>query len=220
MSFQLSHTPTLEAVAVEDEKQLAQDLDARVAEVIQAVGKLQEVAAAIEASAAAGEHLRQLRTAERALNQQAKQAREQAEKLSAVLVQALVEAAARNGKPDARKISSVTAAENLVRYTARAIERLTEHSIPVAEIASLREEAHALMAEARATERTAQERAEKVLGQIRDAVSGEMVLPVDMSKGVAGALLARARSLKTRAVQVSEAADQIERAYQDRYEHS
>jgi hypothetical protein len=43
-----------------------------------------------------------------------------------------------------------------------------------------------------------------------------MVLPVDLSKGVAGALVARARDLKTRAVRVSENADQLERAYQDR----
>ena len=57
---------------------------------------------------------------------------------------------------------------------------------------------------------------EKVLQQIRGAVSEEMVLPVDMSKGVAGALLARAAGLKRLAVQVSNNADRIERAYQDR----
>jgi hypothetical protein len=58
-------------------------------------------------------------------------------------------------------------------------------------------------ARARALERIAQERAEKVLKQLRGAVSEEMVLPVDMSKGVAGALLSRAAGLKRLAVQVS-----------------
>ena len=52
-----------------------------------------------------------------------------------------------------------------------------------------------------------------MLEQLRGAVSEEMVLPVDMSKGVAGALLARAAGLKRLAVQVSENADRIERGY-------
>jgi len=44
-------------------------------------------------------------------------------------------------------------------------------------------------------------------------VSEEMVLPVDMSKGVAGALLAHASGLKRLAVQQAENADRIEKAY-------
>ena len=44
----------------------------------------------------------------------------------------------------------------------------------------------------------------------------QMVLPVDMSKGVAGAILARAKELKRRAVQLSTEADGLERKYQDR----
>jgi len=55
-----------------------------------------------------------------------------------------------------------------------------------------------------------------VLQQLRGAVSQEMVLPVDMSKGVAGALLARAAGLKRCAVQISENADRIESSYRDR----
>ena len=93
---------------------------------------------------------------------------------------------------------------------------LAEHTIPLAHISSLREEAHSLAAQSRAFEAIAQERAEKVLGQIRAAVSDEMVLPVDMSKGVAGALLTRAKELKGRAVQLSTEADGLERKYQDR----
>ena len=45
-----------------------------------------------------------------------------------------------------------------------------------------------------------------------------MVLPVDLAKGVAGALLARAADLKNRAVRVSQQANQMERVYQERYE--
>jgi hypothetical protein len=71
---------------------------------------------------------------------------------------------------------------------------------------------------ARAIESVAQERAERVLGQLRDAVSEEMVLPVDMSKGVAGALLAHASGLKKRAVQEAENADRMEKSYTAREE--
>lgn len=220
MSFHLSQTPTLEAVASEDEKRLARDLEARVAEAVAQVQALPDVAEADAARRAAAEQLAKLRSAERALTGQAKESRARMDRLTQALLDALVESAAGGARAETKKLSELASLENRVRYTGRAIERLAEHLIPLAQIAGLREEAHALMAEARATERLAQERAEKVLGQIRDAVSGEMVLPVDMSKGVAGALLSRVRSLKARAIQVSENADQLERAYQDRYDHS
>jgi len=103
--------------------------------------------------------------------------------------------------------------ESRLRYTGRALERLVEHLIPLAQIAYLREDSHELLTRARAIEKIAQERAERVLGQLRDAVNEEMVLPVDMSKGVAGALLAHAAGLKKLAVQQAENADRIERSY-------
>jgi hypothetical protein len=121
------------------------------------------------------------------------------------------------GKLEFKKLSEQVTVENQIRAMTRAIEKLTEHRLPLALIAGLREEAHALQSRARAMERIAQERAEKVLGQLRDAVTEEVVLPVDMSKGVVGALLSRAAAYKRSAVQVSESADRIEREYQDRY---
>ncbi len=80
----------------------------------------------------------------------------------------------------------------------------------------MREESHSLVTRARALEGVAQERAEKVLGQIKAAVSDEMVLPVDMSKGVAGALLTRAKELKDLAVRLATEADELERKYDSR----
>jgi hypothetical protein len=127
-----------------------------------------------------------------------------------------VAAAASGKKLEFKKLDELAAGEAQIRTLGQAIERLAEHLIPRAQIASLREESHALEARARALEGIAQERAEKVLEQLRGAVSEEMVLPVDLSKGVAGALLARAAGLKRLAVQVSDNADRIERQYQDR----
>ena len=106
--------------------------------------------------------------------------------------------------------------EHQIRYAGRAIERVAEHLIPLAQIPNLREEAHALEARARALEGIAQERAEKLLGQIREAVSGEIVLPVDLSKGVSGALLARAKEMRGRAVQLAREADERELTYLNR----
>ena len=153
---------------------------------------------------------------ERALHQIAKEAREKLEQAGQSALDALVEMAASGAKPDWKMADEAATIEDQIRYAGRAIERLAEHTIPLAHISSLREEAHSLAAQSRAFEAIAQERAEKVLGQIRAAVSDEMVLPVDMSKGVAGALLTRAKELKGRAVQLSTEADGLERKYQDR----
>ena len=47
---------------------------------------------------------------------------------------------------------------------------------------------------------------------MREAVGEEMVLPVDLSKGVSGALLAQAAELKHRALQLSANANSIEKS--------
>lgn len=216
MSFYLAETPTLEAVATEDERALAQHLEARVAE---AAGQAESQTPVAEAAAArqqAQDRLERLRAAERGLNRHARDLREKVRETSEKALESLVDAAASGKKLEFKKLDEAAAGEAQIRTLGQAIERLAEHMIPLAHIASLREEAHALEATARALERVAQERAEKVLEQLRGAVSEEMVLPVDMSKGVAGALLARAAGLKRLAVQVSENADRIERAYHDR----
>jgi hypothetical protein len=216
MSFYLAETPTLEAVATNDEQELAQDLKARVAG---AVKKAESHAAVCEAASAqqhAQDRLERLRTAERALSRHAKESRERIAATSEKALENLVEAAASGKKLEFKKLEEVADGEAQIRTLGQAIGRLAEHLIPRAQIASLREEAHALEAKARALEEIAQERAERVLEQLRGAVSEEMVLPVDMSKGVAGALLAQAAGLKRLAVQVSENADRIERSYQER----
>lgn len=218
MPYQLSQTPTLEAVATGDEAALAQDLSARVEEAVKQALQTAEVARAIEAQAQAAGRLARLRVAERVLNQQSKEARERAQALLQQVMDTLVETASKGaaGSIEVKAVMQAAAAEDRIRYMSRAIERLAEHQIPLAEIASQRDEAHALEAQSRALERIAQERAERVLEQMRAAVSEEMVLPVDLSKGVAGALLARAAELKSRAVRISQQADEAERIYQQR----
>ena len=185
MSFHVADTPTLQAVATEDEQALAQDLQARVEEAAGQAEAQPEVVEAAEAHRVAQEQLDRLRVAERALNRHAKQSRDHLNDLSQTALDGLVESAA-SGKLEFKKLSEQVTVENQIRAITRAIEKLTEHRLPLAQIASLREEAHALQSRARAMERIAQERAEKVLGQLRDAVSEEVVLPVDMSKGEIG----------------------------------
>lgn len=216
MSFELSQTPTLEAVATDDELALARDVQARTSEAVSQIEMIPEVAEAIASARRAADQLSKLRTAERSLNQTAKDARAKLDNSAQTALDGLIEAAASGTKPEWKKAVEAAGLEDQLRYAGRAIERLTEHLIPLANIANLREEAHALVAQARALEHVAKERAQKVLGQIRAAVSDEMVLPVDMSKGVAGALLSRARQMKERAVQLTTEADQWEQKYQDR----
>lgn len=216
MNFDLARTPKLEAVTTQDEQALAQDLQKRVEKAVAAAQAREDVAEACAAHRTLEERLAQLRKAERALTACAKQSREQMAAAERAAMDAIIESAAAEKKLDFRKLDSLAAMENQNRVTSRAIEHMVERMIPLAHIASLRAESHALIMRARAIEQIAQERAEKVLGVLRDAVSEEMVLPVDMSKGVAGALVAHASALRRCAMQLSESADEMERAYQKR----
>jgi hypothetical protein len=216
MSFELSQTQTLEAVASDDEQQLAQDMQARVAEAMAQVEAQAEVACAMEAASNAAAQLARLRAAERALHSAAKEARLRLDGAGKAALDGLVNAAAEGTTLDWTKAGETALVEDQIRFTGRALERLTEHLLPLAQVLQLREGAHALMAQARGLEAVAQERAERVLGQIRAAVSDEMVLPVDLSKGVAGALLAQAKDMKSRAVRLSQEADELELKYQER----
>jgi len=216
MSFELSQTPTLEAVSTDDEKRLAQEIQARVTEATAQAEAQPQVAAAIEASVNAAAQLAKLRGAERSLHQFAKEARERMEHVGQAALEALVESAASGAKHDWKKAGEASGIEDQIRFAGRAIERLAEKTIPLAHIVSLREESHSLETRARAFEAIATERAQRVLGQIRAAVSDEMVLPVDMSKGVAGSLLNRAKELKDLAVRLATEADELERKYESR----
>ena len=216
MSFDLARTPTLEAVATCDEHQLAQDMKKRVEESIAAVEQQKEVIEAAAAQQTSDERLRVLKKAERALSVLAKVLREQAAAAAQTAIETLIASACAGEKPDFKKLLAEIAIESQSALVTRAIERIVEHLIPLAQIAALRGEARSAMTRSRALERFAQERAEKILDQVRDAVTEEMVLPIDLSKGVSGALVARAAALKKIAVQISANADEIERAYHER----
>lgn len=203
----------LEAVASADEQVLAQDLQARVAELMDGANERPEVAEAIASQTAAAERLEKLRRSQRVLNQFAKDARERLAKNSQLVIDTVIESATEKDKPDFGKLTELAGNEYRDRYASRALQHIAEHLIPMAHIASLRAESHGMLATSRALERIAQDRAEKLLTRMRDAVTEEIVLPVDLSKGVVGALLAQADALKRRAVQISETADEMERRY-------
>jgi hypothetical protein len=210
--FQITETPTLHFVATEDEQKLSQDLQARLEEALGQAETQPEVMAAADAALAAGGRLQQMKRAERMLHQYARESNEEMAGVAEKTLGVIIESAA-EGKPSFNKLGELMTIEARIRYTGRALERLVEHLIPLAQIAQLRNDSHELLTRAKAIEKIAQERAERLLGQLREAVSEEMVLPVDMSKGVAGALLAHAAGLKKLAVQQAANADQIEKAY-------
>jgi hypothetical protein len=210
MGFDIARTPTIQAVATQDEQQLAVDLQQRLEAAVRQAEEQAEVGEAMETHRKASERLGKLRRAERALSQYTRETGERMSELREKGLNALIEAAAAGERPEFKPFSEVSTLEARSRFASRAIEALVETLIPEAHLVEMREEAHAELTRARALERVAQERAEKLLGQLREAVSEEVVLPVDMSKGVSGALLAYAAEHKARAVQISENADRLE----------
>jgi hypothetical protein len=212
LDFHITETPTLHFVATEDEHQLSQDLQARLDESVRQAEERPEVMAAFEATRVAADLLDRMKKAERTLHEYARETNGKMAGVAEKALGAIIESASA-GKPAFAKVGELMAIEARIKYTGRALERLVEHLIPLAQIAHLRADSHELLTRARAIESLAQERAERVLGQLRDAVSEEMVLPVDMSKGVVGALLVQAGGLKKLAVQQAENADRIEKAY-------
>lgn len=210
--FHITETPTLHFVSTGDEQKLSQDLQARLDESLAQAEEQAEVTGAVEATRCAHERLDHMKKAERTLHHYAREANAEMTGIADKTLGGIIESAA-EGKPAFTRVSELMGIEAKIRYTGRALERLVEHLIPLAQIAHLHADSHELLTRARAIEKIAQERAERVLGQLREAVSDEIVLPVDMSKGVAGALLAHANGLKRLAVQQAENADRIEKSY-------
>ena len=216
MSFDIARTPTLHAVATGDEQQLVEDLQERVEA---AICQATEMPAVVEAAAAqrrAEQRLLSLQTAERSLNHFVKAAGEKLSVLREAALDSVIDSAAGGDKLDFRGLGELAALEARSRQATRAIERLVERLLPLALWTRLREESHAAVTLARALEGAAQERAERVLEQLREAVGEEMILPVDFTKGVAGALLERAEDLRRQGLQLSNNADSIENHWRDK----
>src|SRR5579864_2948968 len=107
MSFYLEDTPTLEAVATEDEQALRQDLEGRVAEAVQQAESQAPVCEAAKAQQEAQDRLERLRAAERALSRHAKESRERVSETSGKALENLVEAAASGKKLEFKKLEEV-----------------------------------------------------------------------------------------------------------------
>ena len=213
MSIDLTQTPTLQAVATGDERRLVEDLDQRVDAAVQQAVSQPEVIAAEENERAAAERLAKLTRAERALNGHARQIADRTSLARETALDTLIESAAGGENLNYKPLAELFMLEQRARYLSRTIERLVETRIPLERIAHLREESHAAMVRAKALEQAARERAEKLLGRLRDAVTEEVVLPVDMSKGVSGALIAQAAEHRRRGIAISENADRLEKSH-------
>ncbi len=214
--FDITKTPTLQAVAADDEQVLAEDLKKRLEQALQQAVEDPEVVNAAAEYQAAESALRALQSAARGLNAHVKELREQTAVASAKALDKLIQSAAvAEAKLDYAKLGDLAALEQREKLAAKAIERVVEHLTPLALVVRLRAEAHAHAVRARAIEAVAQQRAERVLSQLRDAVSDEIVLPVDFSKGVSGALMSNAAELKRLAREAAENAARIEKTYME-----
>lgn len=212
----MTQTPTLQAVAQEDELQLLEDLQQRVDAAVAQVDVQENVMAAHAEYGKTEQQLQKLRKAERELHVYARRLAEKIAVVRESALDALIQSAGEGVRPETKPLSELAAYESRARHLSQAIERLVEERIPLAQIHARREESHAILTKVKAFEALAQERAEKLLGQLREAVTEEVVLPVDLSKGVSGALLHQAAEYKQRAVQLAASADELERAYMSR----
>ena len=215
-TFDITATPTLQAVATADEQVLVADLQTRVDDAIHQAERHEAVVQAVEAQHRAGNALQHLQKASRVLNVQAKDLREQVAAASGKAIDKLIECAATAAKTDYAPVSQLATLEHREKTTGRAIERIVEHLLPLALVARLRADSHSYLSRAKAIEQVAQQRAERILGQLRDAVSDEVVLPVDLSKGVSGVLLNHATELRRLASEASRNANEIEKSYLER----
>ena len=96
--FHITETPTLHFVATGDEQALSQDLQARLDESLRQAGEKPDVLAAVEAHVAASARLQELKKAERALHQYARESGAEMtcvahNALDGIIVSAAVEAA-------------------------------------------------------------------------------------------------------------------------------
>ncbi len=221
LSFDIAQTPTLQAVAAGDDQQLVEDLQTRLDAATQLAETQPEVMAALNSQRRAQQQLQRLRVAERGLHQYAKKLAEKINALRESALDGLIDAFGEEVGSDkntliSKPLTEWSSYETRNRQVSQAIERLVEQKLPIAQLAALREESHAAMTMVKALEQVAQQRAEKLLEHLRSAVSEEVVLPVDMSKGVSGALLHQATEYKDKARQLSESADQLEQTYMSR----
>ena len=217
-NFDIVQTPTLQAVAAGDEQQLLDDLQSRLDTAVQLAEARPEVVAAFAEQQLAQQHLQKLRTAERGLHQYAGKLTAKIGALRETALDGLIEGFGDDNVSDksplhAKPLTEWATYETRSRQISQAIARLVEQKLPLAQLAALREESHATMTKVKALEQIAQERAERLLEHLRSAVSEEVVLPIDMSKGVAGALIHQAAEYRNKALQLSEAADQLEKQY-------
>jgi hypothetical protein len=208
----LSETPVLQAIATEDNQQLSRAIAERVDAAVAQAEASPEVAAAAAAYAGAVDAVARLEQAERVLTARG---RELGERLSAGFEEALGEIVARagEGRASSGSFDGYVRVETEHRLVMRAIERTVEHLLPRARIDRLRAESHMLDARGRALEAIGEERAAKLLESLRGAVEEEVVVPVDTSKGVCGALMARAADLRRAAVAASKNADRLQELY-------
>ena len=215
-SFDITETPTLQAVVTSNESALVQDLQTRVDDALAQAAAQPTVVEAVKAQSEAEIALQKLQTASRTLTATAKELRGQVFQASSKAMDKLIECAAGGDKMEYNPVTQLAIIDYREKVVGRAIERVVEHLTPQALIARLRSDACVYLASATAIEAIAQQRAERILSQMRDAVSDEVVLPVDLSKGVSGGLLSQATECRRLAGEASSNANQVEKSYMER----
>ena len=121
MSIDLAQTPTIQAVATDDERSLVADLEERVEVSVRQAASQPEVIAAEENERAAAQRLAKLTRAERALNGHAREIAERTAGVREGTLDALIESAGGSEKLDFKPLTELIALEHRARYLSRAL---------------------------------------------------------------------------------------------------
>src|SRR6202521_4949246 len=111
MSFDIAKTPTLQAIATENEQQLADDLQQRVDAGLRQAEEQPDVIEAAEAQRLAEGHVAKLQKAERALPQFAKEMGDKISAFRGAALDGIIESAASGSKPDFKALTELSTIE-------------------------------------------------------------------------------------------------------------
>ena len=135
--FHITDTPTLHFVAIEDEERLSEDLQARFEEALRLADERAEVMAAAEATRVEEQRVEELKKSERGLHLYARESSAEVARVAGSALDAIIYSSA-SGEPDFTKAGELAVLETRNRHAGRALERLVEHLIPLAQIVQLR----------------------------------------------------------------------------------
>jgi hypothetical protein len=205
-----SNTEAVEVSHFSSEREVQQELVAKVQEIVEQAQESAEVSEARRANGVAEMEVNRLRGAHRELLGRSKKLREDSQSVAGRLESALID----GGELTATQLDNLVRLEADQRATMRAVERIVERLTPAAEMAHLEAAAALFLAQARELRRVADERIRHTARLMADAAQHEGEIVFDPRKTVSGLLTLHAEELERRAADHLRWADEKRRQHE------